>query len=119
MAGVLVFARPEYRPRYESTMIDFSPRRHYAPGAVRRAFAANGMQLRIASRFNGIVTLSDDPRPLEADALQVIVAPRAAKASWGPRLQPFDERFGNVLVTYGGGDDVVLARVRAAVSVLR
>jgi hypothetical protein len=51
--------------------------------------------------------------------LQVQVAPRNGKGSWGPVLQPYDERFDNVGVTYGGGDEALLERVEAAVEDLR
>ena len=57
--------------------------------------------------------------PLEASALQVAVAARAAKVDRGPKLQPYDERFANVDVTYGGRDEQLLERVRAAVADLR
>jgi hypothetical protein len=30
-SGVFVFARPEYRPQYESEMIDFSKQHYYSP----------------------------------------------------------------------------------------
>ena len=118
-AGVFLVARPEYRPREGSEMIDFSKQRYYSPRAVRGAFARNGVRLRAASRFGGMLILSDDPRPLDAGALHVVVGPRSGTGSWGPRLEPYDERFGNVLVTYGGRDDELLGRVEAAVTGLR
>jgi hypothetical protein len=119
VSGVFLFARPEYQPRYESEMLDFSKQRHYGPDAVRDAFVAKGVRLRVASRFNGMLILSNEPRPLEADALHVIIGPRRGTGSWGSRLQPYDERFGNVLVTYGGRDEQLLDGVRAAVAALR
>ncbi|MEP6908945.1 MAG: hypothetical protein ABI896_00785 [Actinomycetota bacterium] len=48
-----------------------------------------------------------------------MVAPRTGTGSWGPKLEPYDERFGNVAVTYGGPDDDLLTRIKAAVSSLR
>lgn len=39
--------------------------------------------------------------------------------SWGPKLEPYDERFANILVTYGGTDEYLLARVEDAVAALR
>jgi hypothetical protein len=118
-SGIFVFARPQYEPRYASEMIDFSKRRYYSPGTVRRAFAAEGVRLEVASRFSGMLTLSDAPRPLTADTLQIVIAPRNGSGSWGPKLEPYDERFGNVLVTYGGTDAKLLLRVEAAVAALR
>lgn len=52
-------------------------------------------------------------------ALNVVVGPRTGTGSYGPRLEPFDERFGNVLVTYGGKDERLLERIENAVDALR
>lgn len=118
LAAVFAFARPAYHPKYESKTIDFSQVRHYSPDVVRSAFANEGIQLRVSSRFYGITMFSRVAVP-DADALQVMVGPRTGKASWGPKLEPYDERFGNVAVTYGGRDERLLAGVKTAVSTLR
>ena len=46
-------------------------------------------------------------------------APHDGKGSWGPKLERYDERFGNLFVTYGGHDTALLRRVKAAVSDIR
>ena len=115
-ATAFVVAQPNAA---DDAMIDFSARRYYAPETVKRAFAAEGVRLRVGARFNGFVTLTNTPRRLTADTLQVNVAPRNGRGSWGARLEPYDERFGNLLVTYGGDDERLLARVEAAVDTLR
>ncbi len=52
--------------------------------------------------------------------LQVMIAGRTAQVSWGPRFDgEYDERFGNLDVRYGGHDEHVLVRIKAAVSSLR
>ena len=116
--AVLVFARPEYHPRYESKMIDFSKQRYYSPERVRTTFAGEGVQLPYASRFSGFTTFSRVRVP-QASALQVMVAPHTGRGSWGPKLERYDVRFGNVAVMYGGRDESLLARVQAAVTSLR
>lgn len=116
VAAVFAFARPAYHPN-ESKTIDFSAVRHYSPAVVRGAFADQGIQLRESTAFE-ITVLSQGRNP-RADDLQVMVAPRTGTGSWGPKLEPYDERFGNVAVTYGGGDEQLLAEVKAAVSTLR
>ena len=93
--------------------------RYYSPDLVKRSFAAHGVLLRNATSPDGVRILSLRPVPLEAWALQVAVAGRTTKVSWGPKLEPYDERFGNVDVTYGGHDETLLERVRAAVADLR
>jgi hypothetical protein len=118
-AAVFAFARPQYHSPNESEMIDFSERVHHSPEAVQAAFATHGIQLRIVSRFSGMIVLSNGPAPLQADDLQVIVAPRSGSGSWGPRLEPYDERFDNLLVSYGGKDEQLLADVQSAVSDLK
>jgi hypothetical protein len=48
-----------------------------------------------------------------------VIGPRTGTGSYGPELEPYDERFGNVLVTYGRDDAQLLERVSAAVDALR
>jgi hypothetical protein len=98
-------------------MIDFSQVRYYSPDAVRSAFAEQGIRLQRKSSFYGITMFSRVAVP-DADALQVLVGPKAGKASWGPKLEAYDERFGNVYVSYGGTDEQLLSKVKAAVSIL-
>lgn len=118
-AGLFVFARPGFDRERGSEMVDFSEVRHYSAATVRAAFASHGISLREASRFGGFVTFSTETRPLRADALQVVVGPPSGAGSFGPELEPYDERFGNVLVTYGGSDAALVERVDAAVDALR
>ena len=100
-------------------MIDFSKQHYYDRGVVRAAFAAHGIKLYAGEQpAPGTSTLSGDPS-FFADALQVQVGPPAGKGSWGPKLESYDERFGNVMVTYGGHDKQLLDRVKAAVDELR
>jgi hypothetical protein len=118
--AVFTFARPAYHPRYESKMIDFSKEDYHGPATVREAFSAHGIKLRGADGpAKGFLWLSNSPAPWPADALQVLIAPHNGKGSWGPKLEPYDERFGNVMVTYGGKDERVLKNVKSAVSALR
>jgi hypothetical protein len=63
--------------------------------------------------------MSTEAAPLRADALQVVVAPRSGTGGWGPRLEAYDRRLDNVLVTYGGEDERLIAELDAAVSSLR
>jgi hypothetical protein len=119
VVAVLAFARPEYRPRYESKMIDFATVQYYSPETVRRAFEGEGVDLRFSTRSFGITTFSNRRRPFTADQLMVVVGPRTGTGSFGPELEAYDERFGNVLVTYGGRDELLLDRVENAVASLR
>jgi len=118
-AVVFAFVRPEYDGRYDSGMIDFSTQHYYSPRTVRAAFASHGIKLYAGEQpAPGTSTMSADPR-FFADALQVQVGPREGTGSWGPKLEPYDQRFGNVLVTYGGHDELLLDRVKASVDELR
>lgn len=65
-----------------------------------------------------MLILSNSPRHLTADALNVVVGPRTGTGSFGPELEPYDDRFGNVLVTYGGEDEQLLERIENAVDSL-
>jgi hypothetical protein len=118
--GVFTFARPQYHPLYESKMIDFSKQHYYDRRVVRAAFAAHRIKLYVADGpVSGSAWFSNRPAPSPADALQVMVGPRTGEGSWGPKLEPYDARFGNVMVTYGGHDEQLLDRVKAAVDDLR
>jgi hypothetical protein len=116
--GVLSLARAHVSEPQESEMIDFSEQRHYEPEIVQQAFWFHGIHLPVRSRSSGLVILSDDPL-LRAGSLQVAVAPRTGTGSWGPEIDAYDERFGNLLVTYDGEDKELLADVEAAVADLR
>ena len=118
-AGVFFFARPEYDRPYESKMIDFAHERYYSPHRVRSAFAGHGIPLVAVDGMAGFVTFYRPHSRGDAQSLQVSVAPRDGTGSWGPELEHYDERFGNVLVTYGGRDEALLRRIRAAVSSIR
>ena len=117
--SVFAFARPVYHPANESTMIDFSKVRHYSPAEVRRAFGAAGVRLHVSSRFSGMVLLSNASLPVQADALQVVLGPPKGKGSFGPKLEAYDKRFDNVMITYGGTDERLRQRIESAVSSLR
>ena len=118
-AIVFAVARPEYDSHRGSTMIDFSAEHYYSPSTVREVFAARRIKLYTGEQpAPGTFALSGDPR-FFADALKVQVGPRTGTGSWGPKLEPYEERFGNLLVTYGGHDEQLLGRIRAAVSDLR
>jgi hypothetical protein len=116
--AVFTFAKPEYHSRNESKMIDLSKVEYYSPARVRASFAANGVDLRSRNDFSGIQQLSNAPSG-EASALLVAIGPRSGTVSWGPKFQTYDERFGNVLVSYGGTNEQLMRRVEAAVSDLR
>ncbi|MBA3383980.1 MAG: hypothetical protein H0T20_04915 [Actinobacteria bacterium] len=70
-------------------------------------------------RVGGMLILNTTPLHSTADALNVVVGPRTGTGSYGPELELYDERFGNVLLTYGGEDERLLGGVEAAVDALR
>jgi hypothetical protein len=115
--AVFTFAKPVYHPRYESKMIDFSKQDYVSPKTVRVAFAKRGIRLLTSSAF--ALTVFNNRREAQADDLQVVVGPRTGTGSFGPKLESYDIRFENVLVTYGGHDERLLQQVKAAVSDLR
>jgi hypothetical protein len=115
--ALFTFARPQYQPRYESKMIDFSKQNYLSPDTVRVAFGKQGIRLLTSSVFD--LTLLRMPRAVQADDLHVVVGPRTGTGSFGPKLESYDNRFDNVMVTYGGHDEQLLQEVKAAVSSLR
>jgi hypothetical protein len=114
---VFTFVRPEYHPRNESKMIDFLKQHYISPDAVRAAFAKQGIRLRSWPAFEFRVLTTR--KAAQADDLQVLVGPRNGTGSFGPKLESYDDRFENVMVTYGGHDERLLQAVKAAVVSLR
>jgi hypothetical protein len=110
--GVFTFAQPAYHPRHEA---------YYAPGMVTRTFARHGVTLRAVNGPGGFQLFLRPGDKGDVASLQVLLAPRRGRGrgSWGPKLEPYDVRFGNVYVTYGGNDHALLERVQAAVSDIR
>jgi hypothetical protein len=115
--AVFTFARPAYHLRYESKMIDFSKQDYVSPNTVRVAFAKQRIRLLTSSVF--ALKVFTTRRGAQADDLQVVVGPRTGTGSFGPKLESYDERFENVMVTYGGHDEQLLQEVKAAVTSLR
>jgi hypothetical protein len=124
VAGLFLFARPEYHPLYESETIDMSQRYNHTAVAVRAAFAREGIQLTEGTAtgggVSGIRRLVTGRSPGAETSPYVYVAGPNAKVSWGSKFPPaYEERFDNLLVHYGGTDAHVLAKVKAAASALR
>jgi hypothetical protein len=117
-AGVFTFAKPVYSPPNASKTIDFSKTDYFSPRLVHAAFARHGIVLR-GIKQDGFELLSNRKPPWPAASLQLAIAPRHGKGSWGSKLETYDERFGNVFITYGGHDENLLRRVEAAVADIR
>ena len=111
--GIFVFSMPLYRSPVDAAMLGGHVERHYAAADVRREFRVRGFGLPRASAANTGLTLSGS-----GPDLYVFVAKRNSDAG---RRDPdaYEQRIGNVLVHYGGGDKSVLRRVKAAVAALR
>jgi hypothetical protein len=64
--------------------------------------------------------LSSEPGPWPTDAFYVqYVARRTGQMSWGPEFPgEWEKRIGNLNVHYGGHDEAMLTRVKAAVDEL-
>jgi hypothetical protein len=87
--AVFTFARPEYHPRYESKMIDFSTQDYYSPAEVRQAFSAHGIKLRgVTGPARGFLLLSNAPAPWTADVLQVVMHRTTAREASVQRSSP-------------------------------
>jgi hypothetical protein len=65
-----------------------------------------------------LLVLHSDPPPQTADKLSVLVGTRTGLVGFGAKYNAYDERFENVMVTYGGSDEALLARIKAAVAAL-
>lgn len=127
--AVFVFARPQYRPELESKMFDMSNEHVYSRAEVRQAFAGQGLRFTYVdqignNRATGITTFATKAPPWDTQQFYVYYAGPKAKGSWGDpdiahHAGEYEERFGNLLVHYGGSDEQLLARIEAAVDDLR
>lgn len=116
LTGVFVLALPMYRSPIDRTMLGSRAPR-YSVTFVRRTFADYGVRLRYTSRSQrGVTTLGVLPPPWLPTSLYVAVGRRGSE---GEAAAGYDRRVGNVDVHYGGSNERVLARVRAAVAALQ
>lgn len=120
VAAVFTVARPHYDGKFDDKMIDLAEQDYVSPASVRAAFAAEGVSLRYSYDFANGTVLSDVPKARQGRGTPILVTVGGGvgMVSYGPELTAYDERFENVLVTYGGADDAVVDRLDAAVSEL-
>ena len=120
VGAVFAFARPAYERDRGGEMLDLAKVEHHSLAEVRAAFAKHGLPLRYDNAPSEPLLLSAQPLRGAADSLNVyFFARRTGTFSWGPKLDGvWDARLGNVLVAYGGHDEQLLARAKAAVDEL-
>jgi hypothetical protein len=126
VAAVVVFAHPQLASDLTiepgTEMVDLAEKDFISPAAVRAAFAAEGLPLPYTTAIGSppLVTLSNSARgTATAGKLFVLVGARTGRVGFGAKFTEYDERFENVMVTYGGGDEAMLTQIRAAVETLR
>jgi hypothetical protein len=126
--SVFVFARPQYRPQFENPPFDMTKEHVYSRAEVRGAFAQHGLRLRYVTQIGGhdggVTTYATGKPPWDTKQFYVYYAGPKAQGSWGdPDIAKdggeYEQRFGNLLVHYGGSDEQMLARIEAAVDDLR
>lgn len=119
VAAVFTFARPQMESEPGTEMVNLAEKDYISPAAVRAAFAAEGLPLRYTTGSPPLFVLHSDPPPQTADKLSVLVGARTGLVGFGGKHNAYDERFENVMVTYGGSDEALLARIKAAVATLK
>lgn len=119
VAAVFTFGRPQLEAEPGTEMVNLADKDYISPTAVRAAFAAEGLPLRYTAGSPPLLVLHSDPPPQSADKLSVLVGARTGLVGLGAKYNAYDERFENVMVTYGGSDEAVLARIKAAVATLK
>jgi hypothetical protein len=118
-AAVFTFARPQLESEPGTEMVNLAEKDYISPAAVRAAFAAEDLPLRYTSNSPRLLVLYSDPPPQTADKLSVLVGARTGFVGFGAKYNAYDERFENVMITYGGSDEAMLARIKAAVATLK
>jgi len=120
-AGVFVFAKPTYQPAVTSKTVDMTTQDHYTIAEVRPAFAAQGIVLIRRSGAGGTTYFSDKHPGVAGDSLLVTIFDPHAKVGFCTVCAaiPYEQRLGNLLVSYGGRDAGLLSKVRAAVAAVK
>jgi hypothetical protein len=123
---MFTFARPEYRPTSYTTTVDMAHQDHYTVAQVEQAFDAHAIPLAVMNHNgdakHGAVFLARPRRGRLAPTFLVTLFGPEAKVMFGPAsTTAYDERFGNVDVSYGNPhpNAALLARIKAAVSDLQ
>jgi hypothetical protein len=122
VVAVFVFARPQLASEPGTEMVNLAEKDYISPAAVRAAFAAEGLPLPYTNTVGSppLLILSNSPRgTATAEKLFVLVGARTGRVGFGAKFTEYDERFENVMVTYGVGDEAVLAQIKAAVAALK
>ena len=121
-AAVVVFAHPQLASDLTSEpgteMVDLAEKDYISPATARAAFAAEGLPLAYTTSVGlpPLLILSNSPPATStAEKLVAPVGARTGRVGFGGKFTPYDERFENVVVTYGGDDEAVLTRITAAV----
>ncbi len=103
----------------DSQMIQLAQQAHVSVTEVRDAFAAEGIVLRYSTTSPVVTILSTSPPGRwTSEKLFVHVGGRTGQIDFGVRLTEYDERFENILVTYGGDDESLLRHIESSVETL-
>jgi hypothetical protein len=123
---VFTFARPGYRPTSSTTTVDMANQDHYTVAQVERVFDAHAIRLEVMNHNgdakHGVVFLARPRRGRLAQTFLVTLFGTEAEVMFGPAsTTTYDERFGNVDVSYGipHPNAAFLARIKAAVADLQ
>jgi hypothetical protein len=126
VGAVFTFAKPQYRPTSYTTTVDMARQHHYTVAQVAQVFGAHAIRLEVMNHTgnakNGLIFLARPRRGRLAPTFLVTLFGTAAKVSFGPAsTTTYDERFGNVDVSYGvpHPNPAFLARIKAAVADLQ
>jgi predicted small integral membrane protein len=120
-AGIFVVARPAYHPRVTDVLVDMTKEDHYTVAEIRAAFARESLRLYVLSTENGIVNLSTQRHGPSA-FLVSIFAPTSKVDFTAPGVGVHalvERRVGNVMISYGGHDRALAARIEAAADALK
>jgi hypothetical protein len=123
---VFTFARPQYRPTSYYATVDMAHRDHYTVAQIEHVFGAHAIPLQVMNHTgnakHGLIFLARPRRGRLAPTFLVTVFGTEAKVSFGPAsTTTYDERFGNVDVSYGNPhpNEALLDRIKAAVADLQ
>jgi hypothetical protein len=113
-------------PKASATVGTYIPRRYTGQDAVLGSVRECTRRVRSRGLAAPVTQLARDTcscftairPPQTTDKLSVLVGTRTGLVGFGAKYNAYDERFENVMITYGGSDEALLARIKAAVAAL-
>jgi hypothetical protein len=120
-AGLFALARPAYHARVTEKLVDMRHEDHYRPAEVMRAFATQGIALVRVNHDGGTSFYKGRHLgPADDSFLVTLIDPNVTVGfETGTRKIGYEQRLGNLDVSFGWHDDTLVGRIKAAMKAVK